>query len=113
MQYLMDRLFALYGSDAVLVSGNTSKKMRIFFQSVNSRSWQNMERVYIPLGRVPRGQYVCILPAGTAKEGDVIKIGSKSYRICRLEEITVRTGTVYLWGLCNEKGGEDTWGSTS
>lgn len=113
MRQLMDRLFGLYATEATLVHDDQEQTVCVFLQSINSRSWQNMEQRYSTLGKIPGGQYVCILPAGTAAEGDTLRVGSKSYRICRVEEMTVKSCSVYQWGLCNEKGGEDNWGSES
>lgn len=113
MRQLMDRLFGLYATEATLLQDRGERTVRVFLQSVNSRSWQNMEQVASPLGMIPRGQYVCILPAGTAEEGDRLDVGGKVYLICRLAEMTVQSGSVYQWGLCREKGGEDNWGFVS
>jgi len=112
MRHLMDRVFAHYGMHAVLESGGSKKTVRVFFHSVNSRSWQNMERMFLPLGEIPRGQYICVLPAGTAAVGDILHIGMKAYLICRAEEMALRAGSIYQWALCEEKGGQDTWGLT-
>lgn len=68
--------------------------------------------MFLPLGEIPRGQYICVLPTGMAAVGDILRIGGKAYLICRVEEMAVRTGSVYQWALCEEKGREDTWGLT-
>lgn len=113
MRQLMDRLFGLYATEATLVHDAQQRPVRVFLQSINSRSRQNMEERYSPLGKIPGGQYTCILPAGSAAEGDTLLLGSKAYRIRRVEDMTLRSGSVYQWGLCVEKGGEDTWGSVN
>lgn len=112
MQALMNRLLGRYGMQAVITTENGSVTARVFFHSVNSRSWQNMEKVFLPLGEIPRGQYICVFPAGLAvAAGDTVTVGGRDYRVCRVEEMAMHTGTVYQWSLCMEKGGEDTWGS--
>lgn len=106
----MQRLFSLFATDATMQNEKGKQTVRVFFQSVNSRSWQNMERIFGPMGEIPRGQYVCILPAGTAVAGDVLTMGQRSYRICRVEDMTVAGKVLYQWSLCKEKGEADTWG---
>lgn len=110
MRALMDRLLGRYGMEAVITTENGSFCARVFFHSVNSRSWQNMERAFCALGEIPRGQYICVLPAGAdVTAGDTVSVGGRDYRICRVEEMAMHTGAVYQWSLCMEKGGEDTW----
>lgn len=107
MLQLLERAFGLYGREALLTSGGTQKRVKAFFQGSNSKSWQNMQRVYGPLGEIPRGQYLCFLQPGTAAEGDSLEMDGKAYRICRVEDMAA-----YQWCLCTEKGGEDTWALT-
>lgn len=107
MRKLVDRLFARYGSEAVLW-GEETKRVRVFFESVNSKSWQNMERHQHLLGQLPRGQYICRFPRGTAvAPGDTLGFRGKFYRICRVEEMTGPGGSSYLWALCTGKGSEE------
>jgi hypothetical protein len=107
MGNILDRLFARYGSEAVL-SGSQTRKVRVFFESVNSKSWQNMQSRQHPLGQLPRGQYICRFPRGTAvASGDTLRYRGKAYRICRVEEMTGPGGYCYLWALCTGKGCEE------
>ncbi len=111
MRLLMDQVFDRYGSNAVLTSQAGVKHLKVFFHSVNSRSWQNMERMFSPLGEIPRGQYICILPiAGGAKAGDQLEVMDKIYILRRVEEMFAQGQGIYCWSLCVEKGGENTWG---
>ena len=90
------------------------RKVRGFFQPVRSKSWQNMVSLDTPLGEVPRGQYVYIGPPDVmARDGDVLTVGSRDYVFRRVEPYFYGDRAVYLWGLCMEKGGNDTWGSQS
>lgn len=109
MRTLVQRVLQRYGTDAVIVKADTQVQTRAFFHSSNSKSWQNMEKLYSPLGQIPRGQYVCILPAGTAEAGDTLQISGKEYVICRAEDMTVGAEAVYQWSLCTGKGGDSIW----
>lgn len=106
MLRMINGLIDRYGTK-LSVDGETVSS---FFYSVNSRSWQNMEQVFGPLGEIPRGQYICILPgAVSVTAGDVVTVRQKSYRIRRVEDMCAGDDVVYRWCLCVEKGGDDTW----
>ena len=110
MEQLFGRLFSRYGVELSLSDGAESQTVAGVFFSVNSRSWQNMERAFVPLGEVPRGQYICILPASAqVTAGYTVGLDGKSYEIRRAEIVRAGATPVYYWCLCVEKGGEDSW----
>ena len=112
MRNLMDQLFSRYGTEAVLLRGDQRQAVKAFFHSVNSRSWQNMERMFFPLGEIHRGQYICVLPiSAQACAGDTLRIQGKFYKLRRVEEMFVKNKSIYRWCLCVEKGRDDNWGS--
>ena len=112
MRKLMDAVFARYGTDALIRSERGKQKVKVFFHSVNSRSWQNMERMFFPLGEIHRGQHICVLPISVqAFAGDTLRIMGKFYKLRRVEEMFVKGSGIYRWGLCVEKGGDDDWGA--
>ena len=101
----MDRILENFGQPVILYTQNDYFYIQAVFQSVNSRFWQNMEHVHTPLGRVPRGQYLCMLPAGTpAQVGDSLAVHGKEYDIRKLEDMYIGDKVIYTWGLCVEKG---------
>jgi len=103
-----------YGTDMVLTSNETEKTIRGFFRAVNSKSWQSMESEANLLGEITRGQYAYIGPAdGGVREGDTVSLGEKSYLFRRVELYYFGNQAIYQWGLCVEKGVNDTWGSQS
>ena len=110
----METLFTRWGTDMTIVSAEEHKTVRGFFRAVNSRSWQNMESVVSLLGEISRGQYVYLGPADVAvKEGDTLLLGEKSYLFRRVEPYYFGNQPIYQWGLCVEKGVNDTWGTQS
>ena len=114
MRQTVEKLMNRYGTDMTIVSGEEQKTARGFFRAVNSKSWQNMESVVSLLGEISRGQYVYMGPVGvTVKEGDTLMLGSRAYLFRRVEPYYYRNQAVYQWGLCVEKGVNDTWGSQS
>lgn len=114
MKKLVAGILRQYGSAMTITRGETSVKVRGFFQPVRSKSWQNLTNVATPLGEIPRGQYVYIGPAETeVTQGDMVSIGGGDYIFRRVEPYWYGDEQVYLWGLCVEKGVNDTWGSQS
>ena len=111
---MIDGVLKEFGTDMVLTSGGTAKTVRGFFRAVNSKSWQSMESEATLLGEITRGQYAYIGPAEVgAGEGDTITLGEKVYIFRRVEPYYYGSQAVYQWGLCVEKGVNDTWGSQS
>ena len=114
MRNMVEKVMNQYGTDMTIVSAGESKTARGFFRAVNSTSWQSMESEATLLGEISRGQYAYIGPVGvTVKEGDTVLLGEKTYLFRRVEPYYYGNQAVYLWGLCVEKGVNDTWGSQS
>lgn len=111
MRRMLERLLGKYGTEVTIYHQGTATRVRAFFMPTASRSWQNMEHVYTPLGETPRGQYNYIGPVEPLAEmGDVLEVGGQKYLLRRLEVVRDRGGPVYRWGLCVENGGIDGWG---
>lgn len=107
-------LLSEYGTDLTVTSREESRVLRGFFRAVNSKSWQSMESEANLLGEVTRGQYAYIGPAdGDVREGDTLALGEKAYLVRRVELYYYGNQALYQWGLCVEKGVNDTWGSRS
>ena len=105
---------AHHGTDLTIVSGEENKTVRGFFRAVNSKSWQSMESEASLLGEITRGQYVYMGPVSAAvKEGDSLILGNRNYLFRRTELYYYGNQPVYQWGLCVEKGVNDTWGIPS
>ncbi|MGM9590765.1 MAG: hypothetical protein ACI3V0_11440 [Faecousia sp.] len=111
---MIQNVLTEYGTDIQVTSGETTKTVRGFFRAVNSKSWQSMESEATLLGEVTRGQYSYIGPAeGDVREGDTLALGEKLYLVRRVELYYFGNQPIYQWGLCVEKGVNDTWGSQS
>jgi len=114
MEHIIDSLLKEYGTDLTVTHGGTARVLRGFFRAVNSKSWQSMESEANLLGEITRGQYAYIGPAhGDVREGDTLTLGEKSYLLRRVEYYYCGNKPLYQWGLCVEKGVNDTWGSQS
>ena len=42
--------------------------------------------------------------------GETLEVGGRDYMIRRGEPVYYGETGAYCWGMCVEKGGEDTWG---
>ena len=114
MRKTIENVLRKYGTDMCLVHAQTETTVRGFFRAVNSQSWQSIENEATPLGEFSRGQYAYIGPAdGGAKEGDTLSLGDRTYLLRRVEYYYFGNQPIYQWGLCVEKGVNDTWGSQS
>ena len=114
MRHLTEAVFQKYGTDMTVVSGEEEIAVRGFFRAVNSKSWQSMESEATLLGEISRGQYSYLGPAWVqVKEGDTLRLGERTYLFRRTEDYYYGNTPVYRWGLCVEKGVNDTWGSQS
>ena len=113
MRKMVAGILRQYGTSMILSHGETTKKVRGFFQPVRSKSWQNFTNVATPLGEIPRGQYVYIGPAEKLVAfGDTLEVGGRDYMVRRVEPVYYGEKIAYYWGMCVEKGGEDTWGQS-
>ena len=114
MRAMVSKIIGQYGTDMSLTSKEGTRTVRAFFRAVNSKSWQSMESEATLLGEISRGQYAYIGPVDVAvKEGDTLELGEKTYLFRRVEPYYYGNQPVYQWGLCVEKGVNDTWGSQS
>lgn len=104
----IDSIFKCYGVAVRVCNPSGTQTVKAFFRSVTSDAWQNVERVFSPLGETPRGRYICLLPAhvDVAPE-DILTVRGKSYLVRRTEPIAVFTEVVCTWCLCVEKGSEE------
>lgn len=114
MRSTIEAVMARYGTDVTVAGGGNEKTVRCFFQAVNAKSWQSMESEATLLGEISRGQYLYLGPVdGAVQEGDTLRLGQKTYLFRRVECYYCANQALYQWGLCVEKGVNDTWGSQS
>lgn len=113
MRTSVDALLRQHGTDLTLSSGESTRTLRGFLQAISSTSWQSMVCQASPLGQVPQGQYLYIGPAdGAVLEGDILSLEGRSYQLCRVETYEYSGRPIYQWGLCVERSGDRTWGTT-
>ena len=114
MKNTVEQILMSHGTDLTIVSEKGSRTVRGFFRAVNSQSSQSMESEATLLGEISRGQYAYLGPAEEEiLEGDTILLEGRAYLVRRMEQYFFGNEVLYRWGLCVEKGVNDTWGSQS
>ena len=106
MRHLVESVLKRWGTELVLQQAGSEIRLRGFLQHSRSKSLQNMQRGFTPVGQVPDGQYVYIGPAQpAAAAGDTLILGGEVYELRRVDRIWFRNMPLYSWGLCVKRGG--------
>ena len=114
MVYTIDKILKKYGTGMKIMHGQQEESFRGFLQPSRSKSLQNLQTDFSPLGQIPDGMYVLLASACVEAEcGDTVILEDKSYELRRVEKIMYGDKVLYIWALCREKGGEDTWAMQS
>ena len=107
---LIDKVMNRYGSQIVLQREESRITFRGFLHHTASKDWHNMEKVFSPLGQIPRGQYAVLAPPTMQLQvGDILNCNGKSYALRRVETVLFRDTPIYCWGLCVERGSATKW----
>lgn len=114
MRQMIERILRKYGTPLLLrrIDGDTT--IYGLMQHTASLGWKNMQPVYSPLGEVPRGQYLLMLPVEpTLEKGDVFKKDDRWFIVRRVEKMWHGDEAIYCWCLSEEGGNTGIWGSQS
>ena len=112
MKKTIDGIIACCGMDLVLMKAQGAVSIRALLQVMRSKSQDNVQRAFGPLGEVPKGGYVLIAPMEpTVEVGDELRWGARLFDVRRAEPMMYGNEALYIWGLCVEKGGGDEWGA--
>lgn len=106
-----ERMMACYGVPMTLVRGENEMPVKAFLQESRSRSQENAQRAFGPLGEEPKGLYVYMGPVEpAARTGDLLRYAQRIFEFRRAEPVMAGEEPVYIWGICIEKGGDADWG---
>jgi len=111
---MVEKIIKTYGSSISLVRQNgKTDVLKAFLQPRKSLSPRNATKRISPLGEILGDTYLFICSADCgAKPGDTLKRGDGvDYELRQVEKVMYQNEPLYLWGLCVQKGGGDTWGS--
>jgi hypothetical protein len=111
MRTLVEKVLHRYGTPVLLRRFTGDTVLYGIMQHTASLGWQNMQPVYSPLGEIPRGQYLLMVPVEPLLEkGDILRREEKWYTVRRVERVWHRDQPIYCWCLCEERGKVDNWG---
>ena len=109
MRAMVEKILNQFGTE-IHVQGKT---VRGIFQPVTGKLERLATPSVSPMGKESRERYLYIGPVEPkANAGDTLIVDDKSYWLRRTELVRDSNGPVYCWGMCVEKGGEDTWGQS-
>lgn len=113
---MVDKLIRRYGTSFVLLRSDGNRDIKGIMQITGTASRQNMQTNFAPLGEVPRGRYLLLVPAEPEIEkGDVLIRSEEElyFTVCRVERVWFRDETLYCWCLCEERGASGAWAKQS
>ena len=96
MRRTIERILRKYGTSILLRRGDGDRTFYGFMQHTASLGWKNMQPVYSPIGEVPRGQYLLMMPLEPLlKKGDIVLLqterGYLLHRVTRLKNGMLQT----------------------
>ena len=111
MQKLVDKIFRKYGVPITVQTDNETYLVNGFVENAATSARKYLLSEYAPLGEIPQGYYVLLLPRYEARVGRQVMYGAKWCIIRRIEQIWFQDKVLYDWCLCEERGKPDTWGN--
>ena len=112
MKKMVEKIIKAYGTMLVLICQDGSHfTLRAFLQPRKALSQRNAIKRISPLGEIPGDTYLFICTADCkAQVGDTLRQNSKTYyEVRQVEKVMYNDEPLYLWGLCVQKGGANTW----
>ncbi len=111
MQKLVDKIFRKYGVPITVQTNNETYLVNGFVENAATSARKYLLSEYAPLGEIPQGYYVILLPRYEARLGREVMYGAKWCIIRRIEQIWFQDKVLYDWCLCEERGKPDIWGN--
>ena len=106
----MDKIFRKYGVPITVQTNNETYLVNGFVENAATSARKYLLSEYAPLGEIPQGYYVILLPRYEARLGREVMYGAKWCIIRRIEQIWFQDKVLYDWCLCEERGKPDIWG---
>ena len=110
MKKLVDKVFRRYGVPIEFQSTTETYTVYGFVQHTATSARKHLLPQYTPLGQVPQGHYLMLLPLYEATVGRMLMYNDKWYIVRRVERVWLGKTAVYDWCLCEERGEADRWG---
>ena len=110
MKKLVDKIFRRYGVPILLQTTEGTETLYGFVQHTATSARKYLLPEYTPLGELPQGHYLILLPLYSAKVGQLLMHDGRWHIVRRIERIYVGSRAIYDWCLCEKRGEADTWG---
>ena len=110
MKKLVDKIFRRYGVPILLQTTEGTETLYGFVQHTATSTRKYLLPEYTPLGELPQGHYLILLPLYSAKVGQLLMHDGRWHIVRRIERIYVGSRAIYDWCLCEKRGEADTWG---
>ena len=110
MQELVNKIFRRYGVPIIVETSTSTRTIRGFVQHTATSARRHLLPEYTPLGEIPQGHYLMLLPLYEAHVGELLMYSGKWYIVRRVERVWLGNTAVYDWCLCEERGERDQWG---
>ena len=110
MRRLVNKIFRRYGVPIKVEVSSGSYTIYGFVQHTATSARKHLLPEYTPLGEVPQGHYLMLLPVSEVQVGKQLMYNGKWYIVRRLERVWLGSTAIYDWCLCEERGERDQWG---
>lgn len=110
MKKLVDKIFRRYGTELQVQAASGTYTLYGFVQHAATSARKYVLPEYTPLGELPQGHYLILLPAYEARLGQLIMYNGRWQIVRRVERVWFGKTAIYDWCLCEERGEADAWG---
>ncbi len=110
MKKLVDKIFRRYGVPIDVQYTAGVSRAYGFVQHATASARRYLFPEYTPLGQVPQGHFLILLPLQIAREGQQLMYDGKWYIVRRLERVWLGKSAIYDRCICEERGETDLWG---
>lgn len=110
MRKLVEKIFRRYGVSITVQETSGVSVTYGFVQHTATSARKHLLPEYTPLGELPQGHYLMLLPLYAVQVGKQVMYNGKWYIVRRVERVWLGKTAIYDWCLCEERGEADTWG---
>lgn len=110
MKKLVDKIFRRYGVEMMVQKTAGPQILSGFVQRAATSARKYMLPEYSPLGELPVGHYVFLLPLDYVRMGELVMYNGRWHIVRRIERVWLGKTALYDWCLCEQRGEADKWG---
>lgn len=110
MRKLVEKVFRRYGVPITVEGSSGYHSVYGFVRHTATSANKHLLPEYTPLGELPQGHYLIMLPRNVASVGNLLMYNDVWHIVRRVERVWLGKSAIYDWCLCEERGEADTWG---